>query len=282
MIESVHLAGDQPGDGLREGLGSLFSGYGGLDLAVEQVFNAETVWFSEINEPIARVFAHHWPDAPNLGDITTIDWNTVPPVDVLCGEFPCQDVSTVGKQADLAPGTHSRLWSQMAAAIDALQPEFVVIENVRGLLSAPAVRNLPEGANDDDTTPMPQSPATMQPQPFARWNPTRGVWETSQPDLFARLAPWRETWPICGEMRDGSAYRLQPLALPTSDSASSSSPTALFRIPLASDSSRGGETLEQVRARRGTIALSHQIIDIALHGPDGSPKQSDGSETLCP
>lgn len=53
-------------------VGSLFSGYGGLDLAVEDVFNARTVWFSEINEPVARVFAHHWPHAANLGDITTV------------------------------------------------------------------------------------------------------------------------------------------------------------------------------------------------------------------
>nr|WP_258186449.1 DNA cytosine methyltransferase [Microbacterium sp. PAMC21962] len=45
-------------------VGSLFSGYGGLDLAVEEVFGAKTIWFSEINEPIARVFSHHWPDAP--------------------------------------------------------------------------------------------------------------------------------------------------------------------------------------------------------------------------
>ena len=59
-------------------VGSLFSGYGGLDLAVEEVFSARTIWFSEINEPVARVFSHHWPDAPNLGDITTIDWNAVP------------------------------------------------------------------------------------------------------------------------------------------------------------------------------------------------------------
>ena len=71
-------------------VGSLFSGYGGLDLAVEHVFNAETVWFSEINEPVARVFAHHWPGAHNLGDITTIDWSAVEPVDILCGGFPCR------------------------------------------------------------------------------------------------------------------------------------------------------------------------------------------------
>lgn len=81
-------------------------------------------------------------------------------------------------------------------------------------------------------------------------------------------------------MHDGSAYQHQPSALLTTASASSSSPTALFRTPLASDSSRGGETLEQVRARGGTIALSHQIIDLALHGPHGSPRQSNESQTL--
>jgi len=130
-------------------VGSLFSGYGGLDLAVEQVFDARTTWFSEINEPVARVFTHHWPDAPNLGDITAIDWSSVEPVDVLCGGFPCQDVSTVGKMAGLAPGTRSGLWAHMATAIEALQPEYVVIENVRGLLSAPARRPIQEGDDDE-------------------------------------------------------------------------------------------------------------------------------------
>lgn len=77
-------------------IGSLFSGYGGLDLAVEHVFDAQTVWFSEINEPVARVFAHHWPHAPNLGDITRIGWSTVPPVDILCGGFPCQNYAEFG------------------------------------------------------------------------------------------------------------------------------------------------------------------------------------------
>ena len=134
-------------------VGSLFSGYGGLDLAVEEVFDARTVWFSEINEPVARVFAHHWPEAPNLGDITTIDWNTVPPVDILCGGFPCQDVSTVGKMAGLAPGTRSGLWAHMATAIEALQPRWVVIENVRGLLSATAIRPVPEGDDDERRNP---------------------------------------------------------------------------------------------------------------------------------
>lgn len=143
----------EPNDDRRLRVGSLFSGYGGLDIAVEQVFDARTVWFSEINEPVARVFVHHWPDAQNLGDITTIDWSSVAPVEVLCGGFPCQDVSTVGKMAGLAPGTRSGLWAHMATAIEALQPEWVVIENVRGLLSAPAIRPTPEGDDDERRNP---------------------------------------------------------------------------------------------------------------------------------
>lgn len=116
----------------------------------------------------------------------------------------------------------------------------------------------------DDATPGLQPPRM---QPFAVWNPTRGVWESSQPDLYGHLAPYSETWPTSGTTHDGSAYPLPTSALRILDSASSSSPGALFRTPLASDSARGGETLAQVKARRGTIALSHQVIDLVTrHG----------------
>ncbi len=130
-----------------------------------------------------------------------------------------------------------------------------------------------------NATPTLQPPAM---QPFATWNPTRGVWETTQLDLYARPAPYSAIWPTSGWMRNGSAYQRPLSAPPTPGSASSSSPTAktLFRTPLATDSTRGGESLDQVRARRGTIALSHQIIDLALNGPVGSPSKNDESETL--
>lgn len=119
-------------------------------------------------------------------------------------------------------------------------------------------------------------------QPFATWHPTRGAWETHQPDLFGQQAPYSETWPTCGMTHNGSAYRLHLPALLTIASVSSSSPTAgaLFRTPLATDSSRGGETMETVRARGGTIALSHQIIDLVLNGPGGSTINSNAAETL--
>ena len=187
-------------------VGSLFSGYGGLDLAVEEVFGAKTIWFSEINEPVARVFSHHWPDAPNLGDITTISWNRVEPVDILCGGFPCQDVSTVGKMAGLKPGTRSGLWAHMAAAIDVLQPEWVVIENVRGLLSAPAIRAIPEGDNDEQRNPRDAIPGGAT---------SRGV----EPDSWhlgeTAVRPLRAAGAVLGDLAD-LRYDAQWIGLPAS------------------------------------------------------------------
>lgn len=127
-------------------------------------------------------------------------------------------------------------------------------------------------------------PTTQPPamQPFAKWNPTRGVWETSQLDLSGQSAPYSAIWPTCGMTRNGSAYQRPLSALLIPGFASSSSPAAgaLFRTPLATDSTRGGESLEQVKARRGTIALSHQIIDLALNGPAGLQSKSSEPEML--
>ncbi|WP_282824134.1 DNA cytosine methyltransferase [Gulosibacter sediminis] len=136
-------------------LGELFAGYGGLGLGVEQALaalghRAERAWVSEFDPAPSRILAHHWPDVPNLGDITRIDWTQVPPVDVLTGGFPCQDVSLAGARAGMRDGTRSGLWSYMAAAIAALRPRLVVIENVRGLLSAPAGKE-----HDADLEPCP-------------------------------------------------------------------------------------------------------------------------------
>ncbi|OBS01864.1 hypothetical protein A9W98_17935 [Mycobacterium gordonae] len=121
-------------------IGSLFSGAGGLDLAVEAVFGGRTVWHCEVDPAASKVLAARWPGVPNLGDITAVDWTAVEPVDVLCGGFPCQDVSAAGRRAGIRAGSRSGLWAMFAGAIAALKPPIVVIENVRGLLSARAHR----------------------------------------------------------------------------------------------------------------------------------------------
>jgi DNA (cytosine-5)-methyltransferase 1 len=123
-------------------LGSLFTGFGGLDCAAAEHYGAETVWTSDIDPGACKIIAHRMPGIPNLGDITAIDWAQVEPVDVLTGGFPCQDLSHAGKRAGLRPGTRSGLWSHMAYAISQLRPRYVVAENVRGLLSASADSDL--------------------------------------------------------------------------------------------------------------------------------------------
>lgn len=138
-------------------IGSLFTGTGALDLAVMDVFGGETVWHSQYEPPdkkgkpdtnqyAAKILARHWPNVPNLGDITAIDWQAVlaehGPIDILTGGFPCTDVSSAGKRAGLTPDTRSGLWAHMARAVAQLEPELVVIENVEGLLSAKAASDL--------------------------------------------------------------------------------------------------------------------------------------------
>lgn len=123
-------------------IGSLFSGYGGLDMGVTAALGGEVGWHVEFDKAPSRILAHHWPDVPNYGDVTAVDWSAVEPVDIITGGFPCQDVSHAGKRAGLKPGTRSGLWSHMAYAIDQLRPALVVAENVRGLLSAEAASDL--------------------------------------------------------------------------------------------------------------------------------------------
>ena len=138
-------------------IGSLFSGYAGLDLAVQSVLDSETAWFSEFDKAPSRILAHHWPTVPNHGDITKIDWSTVEPVDILTGGFPCQDVSLAGSRAGFTATSRSGLWSEFARAIDVLKPEMVLIENVRGLLSASAAGSVerdPWGVGDGATRPV--------------------------------------------------------------------------------------------------------------------------------
>lgn len=123
-------------------IGSLFAGYGGLDLAALEVFPGSTIaWHCEWEDAPAKILKHHWPDVPNYRDVTKVNWREVrpaAPIDILTGGFPCQDLSLAGRRAGIADGTRSGLWNNMCEAIDVLRPTYVLIENVRGLLSAEA------------------------------------------------------------------------------------------------------------------------------------------------
>jgi DNA (cytosine-5)-methyltransferase 1 len=113
--------------------GSLFAGIGGFDLGLERA-GMTCKWQVEIDNYASRVLAKHWPDVPRHDDVRTFptagrDWA----VDVICGGFPCQDISVAGKGAGLA-GARSGLWYEFARIIGELRPRYVIVENVAALL----------------------------------------------------------------------------------------------------------------------------------------------------
>lgn len=125
-------------------IGALFAGYGGLDMAVEAVLPAEVSWVSEIDKAPSAILAKRYPDAPNLGDVTQVDWSKVEPVDIITGGSPCQDLSQAGKRLGMKKGTRSGLWVSMREAIRTIKPQMVIWENVGGAFSAEATSEMEE------------------------------------------------------------------------------------------------------------------------------------------
>ena len=113
---------------------SLFSGIGGFDLGFEQA-GMQCAWQCEIDKRARSVLATHWPGVPCYEDVKNVKRDNVAAVDLICGGFPCQDVSFAGKREGLA-GERSGLWFEFHRIIGELSPQWVVIENVPGLLSS--------------------------------------------------------------------------------------------------------------------------------------------------
>ena len=88
----------------------------------------------EIDKNCNRVLAHHYPDVPRWTDIREVDPADLPRADVVCGGFPCQDISVAGRRAGLA-GERSGLFYEFMRIVAGVRPDWVVIENVPGLLS---------------------------------------------------------------------------------------------------------------------------------------------------
>lgn len=114
--------------------GSLFAGIGGLDLGLERA-GMICKWQVEIDPFCQKVLAKHWPDVARYEDVRDVGGHNLEPVDLICGGFPCQDVSLAGKRAGLE-GQRTTLWSEFARIIGEVRPRWVLAENVPGLLSS--------------------------------------------------------------------------------------------------------------------------------------------------
>jgi DNA (cytosine-5)-methyltransferase 1 len=118
--------------GQRLKIGSLCTGYGGLDLAVEAYFNAETIWCAEIDKYASQVIEQRF-EIPNYGNIKEIDWASLEPIDILTAGYPCQPFSHAGYRKGTDDDRH--IFPYILEAISTLRPRYAVMENVRGHLS---------------------------------------------------------------------------------------------------------------------------------------------------
>lgn len=115
-------------------MGSLFAGIGGFDLGFERS-GFDVRWCVEKDKNCQKVLKRRFPNAKIYGDITQIKDEELEKVDVVCGGFPCQDLSVAGKRKGLA-GERSGLFYEAVRLVRAIKPQFLILENVPGLLSS--------------------------------------------------------------------------------------------------------------------------------------------------
>lgn len=112
-------------------IGSLFSGIGGLELGLERAGLGPVMWQCEIDSDARQVLRHHWPEADLRTDVRTLDTETLARVHLICGGFPCQDLSSanVVDRRGL-DGARSGLWTEYLRIVRDMRPRWIVIENV--------------------------------------------------------------------------------------------------------------------------------------------------------
>ena len=125
---------------------SLFAGVGGFDLGFERA-GMECVGQVEIDKHARQVLARHWPNVPQHDDVRTAkEWadneGITGRVDLVCGGFPCQDVSVAGRRAGLAGERTGLFWDALSFATH-VEAKWLVLENVAGLFSSNGGRDFP-------------------------------------------------------------------------------------------------------------------------------------------
>ena len=130
----------------------MFEGYGGLTEGILAILGGQLTAYAEIDPSSIALLEQHHPEVPNLGDVAQVDYAAwADRIDGIAAGFPCQDVSHAGLGKGIQTGTRSGLWYEVARAIDEIHPSFVLIENVKGLRSAPAgMKATPDGLEMDD------------------------------------------------------------------------------------------------------------------------------------
>jgi len=249
---------------------SFFSGVGGLDIGFERA-GFETVSLSEIDPYANRVLARHWPNVPNLGDITNIKAEEVPDAEVWSGGFPCQDLSLAGKRSGFG-GERSVLAFTFLDLVEQRRPKWLVLENVPGLFTSNDGRDFSRLLGELDRIGMHAAWRTLDAQYFGVPQRRRRVFivASSKPDLAPQVL--FECEGVCGHL-EASCNPGKDLAWATNERIEDPiTTTALTRGGLG-----GGFGADDNDAQGNKLVLDPTPDANGMRTPDGMARWMDTS-----
>ena len=280
-------------------IASVCSGYEGLGIAVQSVLGGDLAWVADNDPGASKILAHCFPDVPNLGDITRVDWSAVPRVDILTGGFPCQDLSLAGLRNGMTAGTRSNLWREFARAISILRPRLVVIENVRGLLSQGAdspVEPCPWCLGNQRDEPVLRAlgavlgdladlgfdaewhglPASDAGAPHERWREFILAWPAAENTHSPAGIQWRPAASGQTESRRAWADTRGRSGVPATPASVSTGRLSLLPTPAARDWKSGASNLMEQNSR----PLNEVAVNLLDHirQPDAQWIATDGTD----
>lgn len=245
-------------------VGSLCAGYGGLDLAIGELLGGTTIWLSEIDKDCSTLLAKRFPDVPNLGDLTAIDWSTVEPVDILCAGFPCQPFSHAGKRK--GEDDERAIFAYVADAIGVLRPGLVVLENVTGLLTlgGPGVVGALAAMGYDARWGVVRASDAGAPHRRARWFCIAAPWDGVQPapveppagsvETVDRLLPTPRA-------QNGESRNMRPWQRPLDEPQNLENALArLLPTPTSSEAKNTGENMDWEKRRSHTRSPGTELM----------------------
>lgn len=267
---------------------SLCSGYGGLDLAVEQITGNKTRVYAENDKFAAQVMAARFPWAVNLGDIAKANWAEIAQqyeIDTITAGFPCQGLSNAGLRKGFLDA-RSALWKNVAEAVRVIRPRYVFLENVAAIRSrglGEVVADLAAiGYGARWTCVRAGDDAVGAPHPRDRWFLV--AYPASQdPDSAA----WRERWPAApAEAESGRAWadlggrgRVPAAGPGGGDALDGGDGIALLSTPTVADA-RGTRNFTARRTPGKKFNAGKTLTDIAWLLPTPAASNPNDSESL--
>lgn len=258
---------------------SLCSGFGGLDLAVEQITGNKTLVYAENDRYAAQVMAARFPWAVNLHDITKADWAAIAAqwqIDTLTAGFPCQGLSNAGLRKGLADA-RSGIWTNVAQAVRVIRPRLVFLENVAAIRSRGLGEVVAElaaiGYDARWTCVRAGDPAVGAPHPRDRWF-LIAYPAAQDPDSAA----WRERWAAAPGQAEGGRARADAGGRSGLPVAGTQGELKYLPTPAARDWKSGASNL----LGRNSRPLKEVVVNLlstpkASDGPHGGPNQRDTS-----